>query len=96
MTASYELSAIALTTPKSLLKEDSFLNKFTHHRWSIRVRAIPIEDLKAVRDLLESEGYAKLKEWFVDKNKHSGSIGKHSLLIAFTGKQLAYKYYDSV
>jgi hypothetical protein len=44
---------------------------------------------------LESEGYAKLKEWFADKNKHSCSIGKHSLLIAFTDKQLAYKYFDS-
>jgi hypothetical protein len=61
----------------------------------IRARAVPSQDLKAVRNLLESEGYAKRQEWFADKNKHLGSIGKHSLLIAFAGKQLAYKYFDS-
>jgi hypothetical protein len=94
MTASYELSAVRLTTPNAWLEDNSSMNKYTKHRWEVRLRAIPKIELETVRTLLDSEGYAKLAGWFMDANQYAGSIGSHSLVIGFDGKRLTYQQSD--
>ena len=95
LTASYVRSAIGLTTPNFCLDEDSSRNTYTNNCWSIWLRAISVDVLKDVRDLLEDGGYAKLVDWFKNTNAHAGSIGKHVLTISFDGKHLIYRNSDA-
>lgn len=95
MKASYSLKAVSMTTPNAWLKENSWKNNFSYHRWEVVVRAVPTADLTLVRDLLEREGFARLQQWFKDTHKYSQTIGEHSLLISFDGTKLTYKQYDS-
>ncbi|MBX3073809.1 hypothetical protein KF913_07780 [Candidatus Obscuribacterales bacterium] len=94
LTASYVLWAIGLTNPNFCVDEDSSHNTYTNNCWSIWLRAISLDVLKDVRDLLENDGYAKLAEWFKNTNSFAGSIGNHRLAISFDGKQLIYRQHD--
>lgn len=60
LTASYVRSAIGLTTPNFCLDEDSSRNTYTNNCWSIWLRAISVDVLKDVRDLLEDGGMQSL------------------------------------
>lgn len=96
MSASYERSAVSLTTPNLWQREDSGMNKYTKDRWKVILRAVPITELAEVRNCLDKEGYAKVIDWFIATNKYAGSIGSHNLSVWFDGAQLIYRQYDSV
>ncbi len=94
ISASYQKSAISLTTPNSYLTEDSWMNTYTKHRWLLRLSAVPRTRLDVVRRLLDEEGYQRLVNWFDSTNKHSGSIGRHTLVISLQNERLIYSQSD--
>ena len=48
MSASYERSAVSLTTPHWRLREDCGMNKYTKDRWKVILMAIPLAELAEV------------------------------------------------
>jgi hypothetical protein len=92
--AKYERLSIENGTPNSWLADESRMNRYSSDGWTLTVYAIPTIEIESVRDELDSEGFAKLTEWFLRTNERAGSIGIHAMQITFDGTALAYREWD--
>ncbi len=63
-------------------------------KWSIRVHSMPATQIADFRTCLEKEGYAQLKDWFIETSKLQGAIAYNTLTVGFNGKQLKFKYFS--
>ncbi len=61
--------------------------------WRIIVYAIPIENLKAIKDSLISEFFSQIENWF-RKRTDAKIPARHSLSICFDDNQLVLKEWD--
>lgn len=88
--ANYFRRTPSLFISKAQMAEDWF----TKSQWTLTVRSCSVNDLKVIRALLDEEGFARIEHWFTETNKHAGSYGSHTLVVAFDGEALTYQRYQ--